>query len=67
LKTEEAAGQRIIFPKMTISPPSSLSGRLAFEVLLVSRRHLGAMPESLAERDGLRRNPPAHCHPLDIS
>ena len=54
LETEEAAGQRIIFQNDYFAAIVPFWAVWPFEVLLVSRRHLGAMPEiTSAERDGL--------------
>ncbi|MGA2890051.1 MAG: UDP-glucose--hexose-1-phosphate uridylyltransferase [Terracidiphilus sp.] len=54
LATEQAADERIIFENEHFAALVPWWATWPFEVLLVSRRHLGALPElNLEERDGL--------------
>ena len=54
LATEQAAGRRIVFENDHFAAIVPFWAVWPFEVLLVSRRHLGALPEFTAtERDGL--------------
>jgi len=54
VKAERAAGERIVFENDYFIAVVPYWAVWPFEVLLVSRRHLGAMPEFTAdERDGL--------------
>lgn len=54
LETERAAGERVIFENEHFTALVPWWAVWPFEVMLLSRRHAGAMPEfSAAERDGL--------------
>jgi UDPglucose--hexose-1-phosphate uridylyltransferase len=54
LETERAAGERVIFENEYFAALVPWWAVWPFEVMLVSRRHLGALPEfSSEERDGL--------------
>ena len=54
VKTEQAAGERVIFENEHFAALVPWWAVWPFEVMLVSKRHLGAMPElNDAERDGL--------------
>jgi UDPglucose--hexose-1-phosphate uridylyltransferase len=54
LAAEESAGERVIFENDHFTALVPWWATWPFEVLLLSRRHLGAMPElNSAERDGL--------------